>query len=704
MSERETLLVELVTEELPPKALPRLGEAFGRGVLERLQARRLVDADAPWRWFASPRRLAVQVGGVRERAPDQAKEERLMPVAVAFDAAGKPTAALEKRLAAKGLTLQNAKLERRIEGKQEMLYLHTVEAGARLDEALAVLVAEAIRALPIPKLMRWGSGEAQFVRPVHRLVLLHGARVVPGRVLDLDSGRETLGHRFMSRGAIELAHAEAYEPTLRAEGKVIADFAERRAEIERQLQEKAAAEGGVLGEHAALLDEVTALVEHPTVYVGRFEEEFLAVPPECLILTMQANQKYFPLFDAQGRLTNRFLIVSNMHLSEPKSRNIVEGNQRVVRPRLADARFFYEQDRKERLESRLPRLDAIVYHNRIGTLGERVARLESLSGWLAERLAADVALARRAARLAKCDLVTQMVGEFPELQGVMGRYYALADGEPEAVAEAIEDHYKPRFAGDTLPRRLTGKIVALAERLDALAGLFAIGEIPTGEKDPYGLRRAALGVLRIAVETPLPLELDAAIERALAEQPPAVRAQAPADTVEKLRRFFDERLRHWLREAGHALDAIDAVLALRPGRIDTVPARLEAVAAFLEAPEAPTLAAANKRIANLLRKAGEEGAAHVDVALFAEPEEKALFEKMHAVAPYVASHLENEAYAQALSTLVALAAPVDAFFDRVMVLCDEPLLRANRLALLRELWRLMNQVADLSVLAREAGA
>ncbi|THF63773.1 glycine--tRNA ligase subunit beta [Pseudothauera nasutitermitis] len=694
-----TLLVELLTEELPPKALPRLGETFAGKIAEGLKARGLADAGAGFRWFASPRRIAIVMPGVLDQAEAQEVTEKLMPVSVALDAEGKPTPALRKKMEAKGIPAEAvAGFERRLDGKAEALFHTATVAGAQLAQVLAGIVQDAVKALPIPKVMRWGDGEATFVRPVHKLVMLHGADVVPGRVLDLDAGRTTRGHRFMSRGDIDIATAEAYEPTLLAEGKVVPDFAERRADIERQLLAEAARLGAQLGEHADLLDEVSALVEHPTVYVGEFEAEFLAVPQECLILTMQANQKYFPLFDAAGKLQNRFLIVSNMRVSDPA--NIVSGNARVVRPRLSDARFFFETDKKHKLDSRLPRLGNVVYHNKLGSVLERVERLEALAGRIAARLGADEAAARRAARLAKADLVTEMVGEFPELQGIMGRYYALADGEGEVVADAIQAHYQPRFAGDALPAGNIAAAVALADKLDALAGFFGIGLVPTGDKDPFALRRAALGVLRILIETPLPLALDELIDEAAAGFKPGLlsveghRAQ--------LLDFLFERLRHLLRgdeqQPGHAPDVIDAVLALRPARIDLVPVKLDAVRAFRALPEAEALAAANKRIVNILKKA-EGTLGEPDIALLQEAAEKALFHRVVEVAPLVRSHVDNEDYADALCVLAGLRAEVDRFFEEVMVMAEEPLTRANRLALLNQLAGLMNRVADISRLS-----
>jgi glycyl-tRNA synthetase beta chain len=697
MSKHAHLLVELVTEELPPKALPRLGEAFANGIVAGLRARGLAPANGEIRGFAAPRRLAVMVRDVASEAAAQEVSEKIMPVQVALDADGKPTQALLKKLAARGLGEDAVSgFERRMDGKAEALFYTRTEAGATLAAVLAEIVSDAVRALPIPKLMRWGASEVQFVRPVHRLVMLHGERVVPGSVLGLESGRTTMGHRFMSRGAIDVVSAEAWEPTLLAEGKVVPHFGERRAEIDRQLQEAAARENASLGDYADLLDEVSALVEHPSVYVGEFEAEFLAVPQECLILTMRANQKYFPLFDRHGKLLNRFLIVSNMRVADPT--NIVAGNQRVVRPRLADARFFLEQDRRDTLESRLPRLGPVVYHNKLGSQLERVARLERLAGRIAARLNADVDGASRAAKLAKADLVTDMVGEFPELQGFMGRYYALADGETQVVADAIAAHYQPRFAGDALPTGNIACAVSLADKLDALVGFFGIGQVPTGDRDPYGLRRAALGVLRIVMESPLPLDLADLVGEAAAGFAPGVLTEEGFRG--SLLDFMFERLRNQLRDAGHAADVIDAVLALHPTRVDRVPAKLDAVREFLALPEAEALAAANKRIVNILKKSAA-AAVEPDVALLQEEAEKVLFHAVVEIAPLVRSHVDNENYTEALRALAGLRGAVDSFFDKVMVNAEEPLTRQNRLALLGTLAGLMNRVADLSRLSAQ---
>jgi len=697
------VLVELLTEELPPKALPRLGEVFAATIYDGLKRLGLVEGEGvgegagetKFHAYAAPRRLAVTIPGVLEQAPARDVSEKIMPVQVALDATGQPTAALIKKLQARGIALDAiASFERRMDGKSEALFYSRAEPGAVLDAVLADVVNAAVKALPIPKLMRWGASDVQFVRPVHKLVMLHGARVVPGSVLGLASGRVTMGHRFMSRGEIELASAQAYEPTLLAEGKVVPDFVMRRAEIESLLLAETARQSASLGDYADLLDEVTALVEHPSVYMGEFESEFLEVPQECLILTMRANQKYFPLFDQNGKLLNRFLIVSNMRVADPS--NIIVGNQRVVRPRLADARFFYEQDRKHTLESRLERLAPVVYHNKLGSQFDRVARLERLAGIIATRLHADVAAACRAARLAKADLVSEMVGEFPELQGIMGRYYARHDGEAEVVAEAVAAHYLPRFAGDVLPVGNVACAVSLADKLDALVGFFGIGQAPTGDKDPFGLRRAALGVLRILMDSPLPLDLASLIRDAAEGFNPGVLSSADCET--RVLDFMFDRLRHLLREAGHGVEAVDAVLALRPTRIDVIPAKLDAVKAFGLLPEAAALAAANKRIVNILRKS-DGVLVEPDVALLQEDAEKVLFHKVIDVAPLVRSHVENENYTEALVVLAGLREAVDSFFDSVMVMAEEPLTRQNRLALLGMLAGLMNKVADISRLS-----
>ena len=693
-----TLLVELLTEELPPKALARLGEVFSAQIHAGLADRNLVAAGDDCRWFATPRRLAIQVPGVLAVAPDATAFEKIMPVAVALDADGQPTAALKKKLEAKGIPVAElAKFEKRMDGKSETFFYQASVKGVKLDDVLAGIVADALKKLPIPKLMRWGDTDHQFVRPVHGLVMLHGERLVPGEVLGLSSRKITRGHRFLSSGDIALHSADAYVETLRGAGKVVAGFAERRDAIAQQLDAQAQALNATINPAAGLLDEVTALVEWPVVYVGEFEAEYLEVPQECLILTMQQNQKYFPLLDGAGpnagKLLNKFLIVSNMQVDDPK--HIVEGNARVVRPRLSDARFFFNQDRKTTLASRLEKLGSVVYHNKLGSVLQRVERIEALAQKIAVRLSANASLAARAARLAKADLVTDMVGEFPELQGIMGRYYALHDGEDAQVADAVQSHYQPRFAGDALPSGNIACAASLADKLDALVGFFGIGQIPTGDKDPFGLRRAALGVLRILMESPLPPRLSDLIADAQAGFAAGVLTQPAA---EPLLDFMHDRLRGLLRDAGHAQDAVEAVLAQRPTRIDLVPAKLAAVRDFLRLPEALALAAANKRIGNILKKA--EGALpEPDVALLQEPAEKALFERVVLIAPLVKSHVANEDYADALKALASVRAEVDRFFDEVMVNVDEPLLRGNRLGLLKALFDQLNAVADIARLA-----
>ncbi len=697
-----TLLIELRTEELPPKALKRLGETFAKEVHAGLAVRNLVQAGGNYEWFATPRRLALQMPDVLAQAPDSTGHEKVMPVSVALDAAGKPTPALLKKMEAKGIPAAAiAQFEKRMDGKSETFFYQATVKGAALDDVLAGIVQDALKKLPIPKLMRWGDSEHQFVRPAHGLVLLHGERVVPGVVLGVSSGRSTLGHRFLSIGLLELHRADDYAQVLERDGKVVASFASRREMIRKQLDAKAAELSAHLSKDvvtlAALLDEVTALVEWPVVYVGEFEAEYLEVPQECLILTMQQNQKYFPLFDDAGNLLNRFLIVSNMQVADAK--HIIGGNQRVVRPRLADARFFYNQDRKKTLESRIATLDAVVYHNKLGSVGERVRRLERLAARIAQRTGADAKLAARTALLAKADLASDMVGEFPELQGIMGRYYALHDGEDAQVADAIEAHYRPRFAGDTLPQGNIAAAVALADKLDALVGFFGIGQAPTGDKDPFGLRRAALGVLRILIETPLALDLRELIADAGAGFKIGLLS---AESANALYEFMLDRLRGYLRDAGYEGAAIEAVLALKPTRIDLVLPKLQAVREFIALPEATALAAANKRIVNILKKAeggaGNELRGEVDVALLHEPAEQALFEQMNRIAPLVRSHFAGGDYTHALKALAGLRAAVDLFFDEVMVNAEEPRTRQNRLALLAQLASLMNQVADISTL------
>lgn len=676
-----TLLVEVLTEELPPKSLRMLGEHFASALAADLHKSGFT-AEPGATSFATPRRLAVRLAQVRERSPDLAKEVQGPPVTAAPQA----IAGFAKK---NGLAVEA--LQKMAGPKGEIFVARVTQAGQALADVLAAKAEAALKSLPIPKVMRWGSGEAQFVRPVHGLVMLHGSKIVPGTVLGLPSGNRTRGHRFMGRSDITLASADGYEKQLLDEGMVVTDFDRRRQAIDAALQAEAKRQGGSLGEYAALLDEVAALVEHPSIYVGEFDKAFLEVPQECLILTMRQNQKYFPLFDAAGKLQPRFLIVSNMQVADP--RHIIGGNQRVVRPRLEDARFFYDQDRKQRLEERVPLLDKVVYHNKLGTQHKRMERVRLLAGKIARVLGADPLLAERAAELAKADLLTGMVGEFPELQGVMGRYYAIHDGEPAEVADAIEAHYRPRFAGDRLPEGKVACAVALADKLDAIAGLFSIGQQPTGDKDPFGLRRAALGVVRILVEHKLHLSLHELANAAF--QPFSNRAPVELET------FVYDRFAGYLKESGYSTLQVDSVLSGRPTNLGLIPQQLEAVKAFQAMPEADSLTAANKRIANILKQAEAKGETFVNAKLseLTDPAERALHEAIHAASAKAKPLYESGDYTGYLKTFAMLKAPVDTFFEKVMVMDKDDTVRRNRLALLRDLREAMNRVADLSRLA-----
>ena len=700
----KNLLVELFVEELPPKALKKLGEAFGAALLAGLRAQGLAGAHSALTAYATPRRLAAHVSAVPAAAADKAVSHKLMPVAVGLAADGSATPALAKKLAALGVDAAVLpRLARRADGKAETLYLDTTQPGATLAAGLQKALDDTLAALPIPKLMQYqladGWQSVSFVRPAHGLVALHGTDIVPVRALGLEAGRATRGHRFESAlDPIVLQDADHYARQLAEQGAVIASFEARRAEIQRQLHAAAATLGGTPIDDDALLDEVTALVERPNVLACRFDEEFLAVPQECLILTMKANQKYFPLLDAAGRLTHRFLVVANIRPAD--AHRVVEGNERVVRPRLADARFFFEQDRRRTLASRVPGLAKVVYHGKLGTQGERVERVRTLARALAEPLGglALADLADEAATLAKADLLTDMVGEFPELQGVMGAYYARHDGCRGEVADAIEDHYRPRFAGDALPRGEVGLVVALADKLETLAGLFGIGQVPSGDKDPFALRRHALGVVRMLLERDLPLALPRLVAAAFRVFPGG-HGQAQAE----VQHFIVERLVGSLREQGWTAREVDAVIALHPERLGDVPRRLAAVRDFAALAEAPALAAANKRVANILKKSDEAGAAGapdpVDAALLAEPAERALHAALAEIAPRADAAFAAGDLTGSLRRLAALKAPVDAFFDGVMVNVDDAALRRNRLALLATLHGTMNRVADLSRLA-----
>ena len=707
----QNLLVELFVEELPPKALKKLGEAFAGTLFEQLKSQGLTADDSVVTPYASPRRLAAHITHVAAKAADKAVQQKLMPVSVALDAQGQPTPALLKKLQAVGADPSVVPtLKRQMDGKAEALFLDTLITGATLDTGLQKALNEAIAKLPIPKVMTYqlqegtplpGWDSVQFVRPAHGLVALHGDKVVPVTALGLTAGRATHGHRFEAvADPIAIVDADRYADTLRDKGAVIASFDERRAAIESQLKTAAAQAGQALAaiEDEALLDEVTALVERPNVLVCAFEKEFLDVPQECLILTMKANQKYFPLLDAAGKLTNQFLIVSN--ISPKDASAVIEGNERVVRPRLADAKFFFDQDRKKTLESRVPQLAKVVYHNKLGTQGERTERVRVIAKAIGTQLQ-DALLAEKAdqaARLAKADLLTDMVGEFPELQGVMGGYYARHDGLSEDIAFAIEDHYKPRFAGDELPRGQVGTVVALADKLETLVGMFGIGNLPTGDKDPFALRRHALGVIRMLVEKKLPLNLPDVVQAA-AQSFGALLPDA-ARSNEQLLHFIYERVSTYLRDQGYSAQEADAVIAARP-MWGEMPKALDAVRAFAQLPEAPALAAANKRIGNILKKAEAEGAidAHVNPALLTDGAERALYDALQHTVPQADAQFTAGDYTASLQTLSALRAPVDAFFDGVMVNADATDVRLNRLGLLKTLHQAMNRVADLSRLA-----
>jgi glycyl-tRNA synthetase beta chain len=697
----KNLLVELFVEELPPKALESLGKEFTRWLAASLAEQDLLDANSAPRpqMYASPRRLAAWIPNVLNKAADAPEEVKLMPVAVGFDSSGNPTPALTKKLTALGGDIKD------VVPMPSGLHLKRVKQGVTLEYGLQKALLLAIAKLPIPKVMSYqlqsgcelpGWTSVSFVRPAHGLVALHGADVVPVQALGLNAGNITQGHRFEAAvSPVVIPDADAYAAVLAKDGAVIASFAERRAEIVRQLAAAAAKVGGGCKpiNDDALLDEVTALVERPNVLICSFETEFLDVPQECLILTMKANQKYFPLLDAANKLTNKFLVVSN--ITPDDASLVIGGNERVVRPRLADAKFFFDQDRKKTLASRVEGLDKVVYHNKLGTQGERVERVRAIAKAIAAQLgdATLVAQADQAAQLAKTDLVTDMVGEFPELQGIMGGYYALNDGLGETVAHAIEDHYKPRFAGDSLPRNDVGVVVALADKLETLVGMFGIGNLPTGDKDPFALRRHALGVVRMLVEKDLAIDLYQLIEIGERLLPNLTAV------LDSLSEFIYDRFAGSLREQGYSAQEVDAVLALRPQRLGDVTKRLAAVRAFAALPEAPALAAANKRVGNILKKVEGAVDAKINDALLQESAEIALADALKSVAPTADAAWAAGDYAASLQALAALKAPVDAFFDGVMVNAEDPALKANRLGLLATLHAAMNRVADLSKLA-----
>ncbi|MFM2398470.1 MAG: glycine--tRNA ligase, beta subunit [Pseudomonadota bacterium] len=688
-----SLLVELLTEELPPKALKKLGEAFASGIAQGLAARKLTGADAVVTSYATPRRLAVHVTQVAAESPAEQDETPLMPTSVAFSNDGNPTLALEKKIQKKTgfpslAAVPPSELSRRLIDGKEYLVHSVLAAGLPISRVLQQTMDETLKRLPIPKVMFYERDDGtavNFVRPVHGLIALYGDDIVGCHAFGLESGRTTQGHRFHSSGAVTIANADSYVETLK-KAHVVASYTERRASIEKQLNNLA--KGDEIIAPDALLDEVTSLVEWPVVYECHFEKEFLEVPQECLILTMQTNQKYFAT-QKNGKLTNRFLIVSNIETKDPSL--IISGNERVVRPRLADAKFFFDQDRKQTLESRLPKLANVVYHGKLGSQADRNARVTAIAIEIASLLGADVKKAERAAKLSKADLLTDMVGEFPELQGIMGTYYAKHDGEDAEVAQAITEHYQPKFAGDALPSTQTGTALALADKLETLAGMFAIGQLPTGDKDPFALRRHALGIVRMLIEKKLPLNL-----RTLAQHAYASFKGTP-EAFEALMTFMFDRVAGYLRDLGYSAREAESVLEARPAWSE-IPKHLEAVRVFLQLPEAEALAAANKRIGNILKKS-DIAVGEVDESKLVEDAEKHLHVALKNAGAIAEKLFENGEYTASLRELASLRGPVDAFFDKVMVNADDPALKANRLALLQSLHTAMNRVADLSKLA-----
>jgi len=681
----EDFLFELGTEELPPLALPELERALAESLRSALAAAGIAHGELVS--YAAPRRLAVLIRSLATRQGEQRIKRRGPPVSAAFDKQGQPTRAATAFADSCGVSLET--LGRIHEGKGEFLYFEATQPGAETASLLPSMVQAALDALPIPKRMRWGASEAQFVRPVHWVVLRLGAAVLPARILDTDSGGRSRGHRFHAPGWLDIDAPARYADILREQGHVIASFAERRDMIRHQVTTSAAAQGGTAVLDESLLDEVTALVEWPVAVVGRFDERFLALPREVLLSTLQEHQRYFAIEGADGALTPFFITISNIDSREPA--RVREGNERVVRPRLSDAAFFQQQDRRAPLAAWRDDLDKVTFQAKLGSIGDKVRRVQALAAHIAPALGGDATHAERAALLCKCDLLSAMVGEFPELQGIMGAYYALADGENPEVAAAVREHYQPRGAGDALPGTLTGAAVALADKLDTLAGIFAIGQKPSGTKDPFALRRAAIGVLRIILESRFDLDLGELVAQAVKLQP-----VQQAGCAEEVLSYILERLRAHYQEAGVASEIFDAVLATGSRRPLDFDARVNAVAAFRSLPEAESLAAANKRIANILKKSAAETAASVDVSLLQVDAERALHAALEGVSAGVEADLGSRRYNAALTTLAGLRPAIDAFFNDVMVNDPDPALRANRLALVGRVRELFSGVADLS--------
>jgi len=693
MSRRDDFLVEIGTEELPPKALRPLMEAFGENLETAIDDARLSHGDV--HAYASPRRLTVLVEKLAQQQDDREVEQKGPPVKVAFDGDDNPTPAATAFATKCGVAV--ADLERTQTEKGEWLIFRSVERGKRAAELLPEMIERALAALPIPRRMRWGAGDAEFVRPVHWVVLLHGENTIDASVMNIPAGRESRGHRFHSHGPVTIDTPDAYLKTLETDGYVIADFMRRRDMVRDGVNAAAEQSGGNVVDGESLYDEVAALVEWPVPIVGAFDELYLDLPREVVVSTLTGHQRYFPVADDNGSLLPHFVTVANIESKDPEQ--VIEGNERVIRPRLADAAFFWNNDRKKPLASREETLRDVVYQRGLGSLFDKSQRVSRLARWLADELEADSAIVERAAALAKCDLVTGMVGEFPDLQGTMGRYYALSDGETDKVADAIAEHYQPRFAGDDLPTSRSGQILAVADKLDSLAGIFSIGKKPSGNRDPFGLRRAALGIVRIMIECGIDVDLPAMITRAVGEQ--------PAGKVDKdeiagdLHAFINDRLRRYFldRDAGLVTETFDAVMVRQPASLVDFDRRLAAVQTFARLEQAESLAAANKRIANILRKAGDPTGLEVKDKLLEHEAEQALYNALTNSSEKVAPMLEQRRYAEILNELAGLRDPVDRFFDDVMVMAEDDAVRNNRLALLGNLRALFLDVADISRLS-----
>ncbi|WP_099351033.1 glycine--tRNA ligase subunit beta [Erwinia amylovora] len=685
----KTFLVEIGTEELPPKALRSLAESFAANLTAELDAAGLAHGEVSW--FAAPRRLALKVANLSAAQPDREVEKRGPAIQAAFDANGVATKAAEGWARGCGITVDQA--ERLSTDKGEWLMYRARVTGERTQALLPAMIANSLTKLPIPKLMRWGASEVQFVRPVHTVTLLLGDELIPANILGVDSARVIRGHRFMGEPAFTIDHADQYPQILLERGKVQADYAARKATIKADAEAAAAKIGGVADLNDSLLEEVTSLVEWPVVLTAKFEEKFLAVPAEALVYTMKGDQKYFPVYDKAGKLLPNFIFVTNIESKDPQQ--IISGNEKVVRPRLADAEFFFNSDRKRRLEDNLPRLETVLFQKELGTLRAKTDRIQALSGWVAAQIGADVNHATRAGLLSKCDLMTNMVFEFTDTQGVMGMHYARHDGEAEDVAVALNEQYQPRFAGDVLPSNPVACALAIADKMDTLAGIFGIGQHPKGDKDPFALRRAALGVLRIIVEKNLPLDLQTLSEEAVRLYGNKL---SNAKAVDEVIDFMLGRFRAWYQEEGHSVDTLQAVLARRPTRPADFDARMKAVSHFRTLEQAASLAAANKRVSNILAKATEPLNDSVQASLLKENEEIKLATYVTALSSKLQPFFAEGRYQEALIELAQLREAVDNFFDKVMVNAEEKKVRINRLTLLAKLRELFLQVADISLL------